>query len=49
MGLSDTPQFENDEITAVVMLDFSAAFDVVDTTILIDMLKLYGFEENVVD
>ena len=27
--------FENDEITAVVMLDLSAAFDVVDHDILI--------------
>ena len=37
--------FENDEVTAVVMLDLSAAFDVVDHEILIQKLKLYGFED----
>ena len=34
---------DKNEITAVVMLDLSAAFDVVDTQILIDKLQLYGF------
>ena len=38
--------FDRDEITAVVMLDMSAAFDVVDNIILTDKLKLYGFQEN---
>ena len=40
--------FDNNKISAAVMLDLSAAFDVVDTTILLDKLKLYGFEENAV-
>jgi hypothetical protein len=35
-----------DKITAVVLLDMSAAFDLVDKNILIEKLKLYGFEEN---
>ena len=37
---------EEDEITAVVLLDLSAAFDLVDTKILLDKLKLYGFKED---
>ena len=36
---------ENDEISAVITLDMSAAFDVVDTNILCDKLKLYGLED----
>ena len=36
---------ENNEISAVLMLDMSAAFDLVDHGILIDKLRLYGFEE----
>ena len=37
---------EEDKITAVVLLDMSAAFDLVDKNILIEKLKLYGLEEN---
>ena len=37
---------EEGEVTAVIMLDMSAAFDVVDHTILLDKLKLYGLTEG---
>ena len=36
--------FEDDEVSAVLMLDMSAAFDVVDHQILLNKLKLHGFE-----
>ena len=37
--------FENGEVSAVLMLDMSAAFDVVDHHILLSKLELYGFED----
>ena len=37
---------EDRKLTAVIMLDMSAAFDVVDHGILLDKLKLYGMEED---
>ena len=39
-----TQALENSEISAVIMLDMSAAFDVVDPVILSNKLKHYGFE-----
>ena len=40
---------ERNEISVVVMLDMSAAFDVVDPTILLDKMKLYGFDDTSVN
>ena len=36
--------FEKNEVSAVIMLDMSAAFDEVDHDILINKMALYGFE-----
>ena len=38
--------FENGDISAVIMLDMSAAFDLVDHNILVQKLSIYGFEDN---
>ena len=40
--------FDEDKLTAVIMLDLSAAFDVVDTNIPLDKLGLYGFQPSAV-
>ena len=37
---------DNEEISAVVMLDMSAAFDVVDHELLLGKLKLYGLDDS---
>ena len=40
---------ENDEVSAAIMLDLSAAFDVVDHDILIQKLQLYGLDKDALD
>ena len=37
---------ENGDLAGVCMVDMSAAFDVVDTDILLEKLKLNGFHKN---
>ena len=39
---------ENRELTAALLLDLSAAFDVVDHNILLDKLKLYNFSSEAI-
>ena len=38
--------FDNKDITAVLMLDMSAAFDLVDHDLLLQKMAEYGFEES---
>ena len=39
---------EHGDIAGVCMVDMSAAFDVVDTDLLLEKMKLYGFDRNAV-
>ena len=39
---------EQGDMAGVCMIDMSAAFDVVDTDILLEKLKLYGFDRNTI-
>jgi hypothetical protein len=39
---------EKGDMAGVCMIDMSAAFDVVDTGILLDKLKLYGLDRNAI-
>ena len=38
--------FDNDNISSVLMLDMSAAFDLVDHVLLVKKLKVYGFQTD---
>ena len=40
--------FEDDEVSAVIMLDMSAAFDTVDHDILLKKMDLYGFDQTAI-
>ena len=39
---------EEGDLAGVCMVDMSAAFDVVDTELLLEKLKLYGFDRNAI-
>ena len=39
---------EEGDFAGVCMIDMSAAFDVVDTELLLEKLKLYGFDRNAI-
>ena len=39
---------EECELSAVIMLDMTVAFDVVDHSILIEKMKLYGFQDSTI-
>ena len=39
---------EQGDMAAVCMIDMSAAFDVVDTTLLLEKMRMYGFDRNAV-
>ena len=39
---------EQGDMAAVCMIDMSAAFDVVDTELLLEKMKLYGFDRNAI-
>jgi len=39
-------EMDNSKMTGAVLLDFSAAFDVIDHNLLIGKLKCYGFSSS---
>ena len=41
-----TTKLTKKSMAGVCMIDMSAAFDVVDTELLLDKLKLYGFDKH---